>query len=558
MFCGVCGNKLEDNARFCTVCGEKIDADQHRTMSPMTNGYINGTNEVEAKKEESFRQSDSGFILPPVGVTPGMEYTVLGTAPKDVSPFKQGDFYGNGGMYSNSGAVVGGDPFYNDRFAPEGMQGSIHSEVNQGAVTAFQPTPVAYNPGAKWQSAKKNSSQSDGDKKDKADKKKKKWILPTCISAAVLAVAAVVLFVINPFGIGAGASININDYISFASSGYEGYGVATISIDSRRIRKEVEEKFNVSKEVKKLMKDYSQDATDVLVNSYLEYSLEPSVNLSNGSQVQLKWKIDKDKIRENFGIEIACDDKQFVAEGLEDVGTLDPFAGATLVYKGMSGKGTVSINWNKNENPAVDYMAYTFDKSKDLSNGDVITLTADIAVTETRFISKFGAIPAERTRTYVVDGLGEPLYSVDGMDMGRLIDAGKSAIDDSINLSWSFTTERYDGCTYLGYMYEMPTADSDEGENAIILFYRVDAGNEDQDSFSFFTYATIKNVVKYPDGSLGAEEDAYGSIITETNKNVIYIPEDTRRFYYWGYTTHDAAVAAAIDEMPSGMDYVIG
>ena len=538
MFCTFCGSVLKDGAKFCVVCGNKVDEVDLRTMAP-GGGLVNqpGVNQpgmnqpgmnqsgmnqqANGMARNGVMNNESGFVLPPVGIQP------------DTAGKKPDFLESESGMYGHAPIPNANEKIFAPGAVPTGFDGPSYGNTFEDQVVVV-----------------KNEQPKEEEQKKKP---RKKWPIFAAIGGAALVAAGVVLWLVLGMG-KAGGSVSLNDYVKISANGYDGYGSASLSFDTKRFVADYDDKMNASATVKKLMKQYTDTAAEVLLDTYVQYEMVPFEDLSNGDEITVTWKIDDKLIKDNFGIDIQYSDMTYKVDGLDAVGEIDVFTGVEVSFEGIDNYGTARASVNTAVNPALEFVKIEIDPESGLSNGDEVNVTVSLTISETYFISKFGGLPAETTKAYVVEGLGKEVDTLSGKDIQELIDYGHEKIEESINLSWSFSTERYDSCTYLGYCYEKLQNGMDSDQ--LILIYRVDAGNEDMANFSFYTYVTLYNLAEYEGGVIKAESEDYG-YRNELNKNVIYIPDTETRFYYWGYPTMDEAVQSIMNEMDSNTEYEI-
>lgn len=194
-------------------------------------------------------------------------------------------------------------------------------------------------------------------------------------------------------------TINLDNYVDVTFSGYNGYGVATVTLDVDAINEDYGDKITVNAD----SWYYTDDSTvGEVINDWVGLSASNNSNLSNGDTVTLNWDVSSSYIEQYIDCELKYNEKEYVVEGLEDIETVDVFEGISVTYSGYSPVGSVKISGNDYSSHGTFACADTY-----LANGDEITVTYEYNTFggEKSFISEFGAIPESFEKTYVVSGL---------------------------------------------------------------------------------------------------------------------------------------------------------
>ena len=221
-------------------------------------------------------------------------------------------------------------------------------------------------------------------------KKYMKYIIP--ITIIVVIVLAIVIY----FKVFYRTSIDITKYIEIEYSGFNGYATAEATVNTS----EMEELF----ENERLYYNFL---------NYYDIEIENNENLSNGDTVVVNIKItNEDWLKENK-LKLGKDSVSFEVEGLEEGTVVDVFADLEIEVSGYSPEISISVN-NNNVDDFIRTVTYSLSQSSDLSNGDVVTITAQYSE-DTAFENK--AIVAEDTMEYTIENQGYYVSSVD--DLGE-------------------------------------------------------------------------------------------------------------------------------------------
>ena len=115
-------------------------------------------------------------------------------------------------------------------------------------------------------------------------------------------------------------------------------------------------------------------------NIYLELSKKE--NLSNGEKIKLIAKDYDDgdvvKTLAAEGKKAKALEYEVTVSGLTELVEYDIFQGLEIRYEGLSGHATGTIRFDYNVNDYYYNFEFLMDKSEDLANGDIITVTCDM------------------------------------------------------------------------------------------------------------------------------------------------------------------------------------
>ena len=229
----------------------------------------------------------------------------------------------------------------------------------------------------------------------------------------------VVVALCAAIGIGYGVAnykptIKLANYTTVEVTGYDGIGTASISIDWDAIEAKYGNSVKYSSDAKSELGalGLSESALSTLGGdtiSVLEMSVDASADktteLSNNDTITVKYKKNS-----SIGRYITCNvdtsDLKYTVSGLEEVETFDAFENLKIEYSGVSGDGSLSYNYEGDED-----LDFSSDNSSYLSNGDEVTISININDVGT-FAKKYGHIPEKMSKTYTVEGLSEYCNSI--------------------------------------------------------------------------------------------------------------------------------------------------
>ena len=233
----------------------------------------------------------------------------------------------------------------------------------------------------------------------KPKKKLPKWALIAIPVAVILLIILIVCLIIN------GNTVKMNkQYIDFEVEGYNGYGEVYAEIDweavSEKYGSKLKKAFNGGGMLGSMFEVDPVEVMSMLVDIELDYEGE----LKNGDTIKYKWVV-ADELYDLFDIEFKFKDGTYKVTGLEEIESVNIFDKITVTFNGYDGVGSVSAKSDGYGDVLYYYM--DFDKTSDLKNGDVITLTLSENGVE-YFFDEYEKAPSCVSMQYTVEGLEEP------------------------------------------------------------------------------------------------------------------------------------------------------
>lgn len=363
--------------------------------------------------------------------------------------------------------------------------------------------------------------------KSVSPKKKGNWKLIGGVVAAIVAA----------IGIGYGVAnytptIKLADYTTVEVSGYNGLGKASISIDWEAIEAKYGNNIKYSKDASSELGAFgiSESALSALGGDAMNM-LEMSVNakadkttsLSNDDIVTVEYSKGS-SIEKYITCNVDTTSLKYKVSGLEKAETFDAFANLKVEYSGVSGKASLSYNYEGDED-----LSFSCDKyGQYVSNGDEITFTIDIDDTND-FVKKYGHLPEEMSKTYTVEGLTEYCDSVDAIPQAAKNEMRAQADDEMV--AEVADARKYNSnatisdATYVGdYMLTIKTSAKDSwfyGDNNIYgMVYKVTYNGEAQ-----YLGVEFDNISANDAGEYEIEDvnypDVHGSVNGFLNKKTL-------------------------------------
>ena len=368
----------------------------------------------------------------------------------------------------------------------------------------------------------------------KAPKEGKKKKIGLIIGIALAAVAALVVLIVVIIAIVLvlvlhKPTVDLNDYVIIETSGYDGYGRATYSVDGK-FMDDYGDKIKFTNKFKKEMKNASSEDLWVLalagVNTendadaielfstvfFTHGELSQTSGLSNDDVITYSWdfnNVSEEELQEIaglLGVKIKYSDFDYTVDNLQQVQSFDPFTGVSLVFDGIAPNGTAYIEIADGTD-----LDYRLDKNTELSNGDTITVTVEPRYGIEDYVNKYGKEPSSDSATFVVEGLGEYVSSasqVPAEELEKMKTQGNEVIQ-----SWTSSSGWKDGyeieINYIGnYFLTAKSIDNYNKKNKIYMVYKVHysrevkdyAGKNQMAEFDFYYWVSWSDMYTNSDG----------------------------------------------------------
>ena len=406
MYCGKCGKPNEDGATVCANCGAELKPATFIPPAPPSAAEPAEGNTPPAQNPDANAapaQNPDANAVPPQNTAPNgappQNFGPNGVPPQNFGPngAPPQNFGPNGAPPQNFGP--NGAPPQN--FGPNGMP-----PQNFGPNGA---PPQNFGPnGMPPQNFGAYAAPAQGPKKPNPVIEKMKPVLEKAktlpkavfIGAGAGLVALIVLICVLAAG---SRTINLDKYLTIETSGYNGYGEATATIDWARMEKECSKKISFSQKAKNnaLVRTFSTPF--YVFRECVGVKLDKYKDLSNGDEINYTWSISSEmELYLNCKVKYTTDGKKKVSD-LTEVETFDAFADLQIEFTGSAPAGRAELKYSGDMLSSYDF---SMDKSSGLSNGDVITVTLDDYV-QSNCLSKYGKVPAEKSKEYTVSGLSE-------------------------------------------------------------------------------------------------------------------------------------------------------
>ena len=195
---------------------------------------------------------------------------------------------------------------------------------------------------------------------------RRKWLLFLLTAVLVLALSACKK-----------QTVDLSPYLSVQYEGMNGQAVAVADIDYASFEHEIMAGWSEKD------KDFAHLGKLTQLELSMEVKMDRFENLSNQDAVRLEVAFDPE-LAEQLGLEIVGTEKTFRVEGLKDPVAVDPFAQALFgpekpvefYLEGISPRLKLKMSDSSGYEGETAGIRYEADKTEDICNGDVITVTA--------------------------------------------------------------------------------------------------------------------------------------------------------------------------------------
>lgn len=431
-------------------------------------------------------------------------------------------------------------------------------EENVGGAKFCKGCGKALNESGTDQGAKKkNSAQGNGGsavdgtgakalKVDVSQLTKKIKALPKKVIVGILA-GAVALIAIVCVVNNAGRTINLNQYLTVESTGYDGYGTVSASIDWNAIEEKYGDRISFTGQAKSEYGGLITMMTPVdAIQESVSVRLDTTSGLSNGDEISYTWEVDEE-LSEYVKCKIKYKDDTYSVSGLSKVETFDAFAELEVTFSGVAPYGSASINYNGSE---LSYYDFVCNNSNGLSNGDTIMVSIDESKLK-YYAEKSGKVPETTQKEYMVEGLNRWLSNVSEINEDALLSIQQQASDvfnAYVAQNWG-EGEALDSFTYIGnYLLTIKNSDSWGSKNALYLIYKAQVKNNyTNDGKTYDKLNDIYWYISYDDLMVGLDDKLIVEVTDYNKPNDRFMIDSgissgwwsNMQWYYNGYQTLD-------------------
>lgn len=337
-------------------------------------------------------------------------------------------------------------------------------------------------------------------------------------------------------------TIKLNDYISIEVNGYDSVGTASYIFDYDAFLEDygstIEINSNNNGELTSYGLSLGETPAELLLEMCIGGDVDVSSGISNGDVVTYIWDCDDSMAEAYFNCKLKYSDISYEVSNLEEIGTFNPFDNIDIEFTGISPDASIFVNDNSGL-AEMQHISFSADKDSGLSNGDTITITANIDGDVESFANEFGVIPEPIEQTYTVEGLKSYIASSseitsEALDKMKQQAKDQFMADDAKN---SGDNEKLQSFKYIG-SYFLYRKDGMSGDvNYIYLVYKVDYISLGQ-PVTYYYFTRFKNLILNDDGTCSVEITDYETPDNRYHPN-IELTGGVIALWYDGYKTLD-------------------
>ena len=241
---------------------------------------------------------------------------------------------------------------------------------------------------------------------------------------------------------GSTAAMELAPYLSVSYTGYNGSGTAHVDFDFADFEYAVMSQWDGKNTMENLAQLTALEMT-------ISCAADVSEGLSNGDTITVSIRFDEDKAKE-YGYRFTGLEKKFTVEGLAEPILIDPFAAeifgngktVSVTLEGTDPFINLYLDNRAAANDPVRHIDYQFDKSWNLQNGDVITITASL---DKRFQNQ-GYLLTRTETSITVQGFDRYASAVSDLTGAALTAMSERAYQECVN---GGSVDIYDGSSNL-------------------------------------------------------------------------------------------------------------
>lgn len=506
MFCEKCGAKIDKGDRFCQKCGAKVD----ETLFEET---------VEETMEEKLVESvESDKTVEAAGTAESEKSVETAETVESEKPVESVQ------------SVEAGDPIKPKMDSSEAENVQKRPEAKEAEKTAgFEKKVSVDEAREKVDEAREKVKQTmENIKRSSGSAGNSIKGLPKKLIGGIAAAVVVLIAAVALLGGNKSVTIDMNKYVIFTESGYQGNGRVSASIDYDQLEADYGDKVKWTKKAKKMLKKEYADAdvsmddireltsggTMTFIESTMDYTLDPTSGLSNGDKVTLTWYW-PDEMEDYFGAKLKNKTMTYTMNTLGDIAEEDVFENLNVTFEGTGPNGTVKLEKTKTDG-IYSEITFTVEPAAGLSNGDDVTVTVQLGADESDLASAYGVKISQLSKTYKVEGLNQYATTFDEIP-DETVERMKSQAEDVL---MSQTADWDEGVsvssmTYAGnYMLTRKGNDSQTPYSEIYMIYKITANEKFSEynidnTFSYYAYVEFFDPIILNDGSCTVDVTHY-------------------------------------------------
>lgn len=354
----------------------------------------------------------------------------------------------------------------------------------------------------------------------------------------IILLCTLVTMMVAMFLVGCGKKndnrIDLNSYLKYEVTGYNGYGKVDVSF---------------------AFIDFFEDNESYFKNESIDcvYFPDPTVedkNLSNGDKYEIKWN---DSAVANFakeyGMKLKYQNITETVSGLEEIKKVDIFEGVEIEYDGIAPYAKAHIK----NNSKYKEINYALSNTNGIANGDKITVTASTYGNIDDYLIKEGCIAESTTKEYLVEGLSHYVAELSEINQ-KIDDSIYDNVKDKLTAEFASTDgkEVLNSVEFIGNYLLTPKKTDSEIPIYLYYVYKINASNTEISDFTYYYYAKFSNPIVLEDGTCSIDTLDFKVPESGWFTSELYKPISDGKYAYGGYGNIDSlfnkCVASNVDK----------
>lgn len=282
--------------------------------------------------------------------------------------------------------------------------------------------------------------------------------------------------------------IDLNQYVLFEATGYDGLGTAKATIDYDSLTADYGAKLKIntkkmSSEQKEILSAFyggENQGVKLLADFYVSGSLDKTSDLKNGDSVTFRWKCEDESAAQFLNCELKHENITYPIAGLAALEEYDPFAHADIQFD-QNGHMTANVD----NDPEMTEIRLSLEDNAIIKNGATVIVNAEVA-NEKAFAERYGKTVTPVSKEFQLSGIMEHPESASSVPQDifdRMIEQGEDALKAGLPKTDEYGFSggaEVDSATYLGNYYFKKKSDANASwlktpENILYLVYEVNA-----------------------------------------------------------------------------------
>lgn len=371
-------------------------------------------------------------------------------------------------------------------------------------LTNNPPTPDVFMSNSNSSNQPKPANLNAAPNKDNA-KKRKLLPLIAIFSILLLIMSAGVFYLLQ----NSSKEINLNEYVSINFKGYAGHGVPTYTIDYLKLNNDLSgNTIDVSEKETDILDGVLVDSEyhDFLASITCEFDTENQ--LSSGDTVTATISYDK-KLAQKLNIVFTSSPITATVDTLPTTRDLNPFDDVQLVFNGISPYASVDVTVTSNDE-VYDALTFSCDKTKNIKNGDKITVTVEYK-NDNYLLENYGCILSATSQVFECTGLDSYLSSATDFSdtmLGQLQSAATNTISNyQSKIKNSVTISNINYAGYYLLTAKKAIKDNSVDYNVFYALYSAKVSGKNISSTTVYFPVKFTNITILADGTSDISKD---------------------------------------------------